>query len=86
MLWIDDIEITMAWYRDRLGFEVNAFAQDDNGRTMACAARLGGALILRDPWGTVLVLANEVAGCAGPGDGPPRRTEHQGRHAAQHAA
>ena len=22
MLWVDDIDATMAWYRDRLGFEI----------------------------------------------------------------
>jgi uncharacterized glyoxalase superfamily protein PhnB len=51
MLWVDDIDAAMAWYRDRLGCEITVFGHDDAGRASVCLASLDGAalLITRDP-------------------------------------
>lgn len=51
MLWVDDIDAAMAWYRDRLGCEIRVFGHDDAGRANVCLASLDGAalLITRDP-------------------------------------
>lgn len=51
MLWVDDIEAAMGWYRDRLGCEITVFGHDDGGRASVCLASLDGAalLITRDP-------------------------------------
>ena len=51
MLWIDDIERAIDWYRDRLGFEITVFGRDASGRPNVCMASLDGAamLITRDP-------------------------------------
>lgn len=51
MLWVDDLDAAMAWYRDRLGFAIAVFGHDADGRASACLASLDGAAVLmtRDP-------------------------------------
>jgi PhnB protein len=51
MLWLDDIEAAIGWYRDRLGCEITVFGHDADGRASVCLAALDGAalLITRDP-------------------------------------
>ena len=62
MLWIDQIEAAMDWYRDRLGYEITVFGRDASGRPNVSLASLDGAamLITRDPWGTLLVSSNTI--------------------------
>ncbi len=70
MLWVDDIEAAMAWYRDRLGCAVTVFGHDEAGRASVCLASLDGAavLITRDP---AMAL-----GAAGEGSGHVRLYFH----------
>jgi hypothetical protein len=72
MLWIDQIEAAMDWYRDRLGYEMAIFGRDAGGRPNVCLASLDGAamLITRDP---VLALSG-----AGQGSGHVRLYVHLG--------
>ena len=51
MLWVDDIEAAIDWYRGRLGCETTVFGHDDAGRAIVCLASLDGVklLITRDP-------------------------------------
>ncbi len=46
MLWIDDLDAAIAWYRDRLGFEVTVFGRDADGRAGTCLAAFDGAALL----------------------------------------
>ncbi len=70
MLWVEDIEAAMAWYRDRLGCEITVFGHDDTGRANVCLASIDGAtlLITRD--------AAMALGGAGEGSGHVRLYFH----------
>jgi uncharacterized glyoxalase superfamily protein PhnB len=51
LLYIDDIESAIAFYRDRLGFDVNVFGHDAEGRASTCLVQLEDArfLVSREP-------------------------------------
>lgn len=46
MFWIADMETTMAWYRDRLGFTINVFSNKEDGSAGTCLASIDGTAVL----------------------------------------